>query len=95
MINYFLRRWDALTRLLENGRLCMSNNAAERELRVVAVGRKIGPEAAGVPLPSTASSSPSSSMASPRRLGLPMCWRVYRITMLVTLTKRCLGTGSF
>jgi transposase len=39
-INYSLKRWTALTRFLDDGRLCMSNNAAERELRAVAVGRK-------------------------------------------------------
>ena len=39
-INYCLSRWDAFSRFLDDGRLCMTNNAAERELRVVAVGRK-------------------------------------------------------
>jgi transposase len=39
-IDYNLKRWTALTRFLDNGRLCMSNNAAERALRCVAVGRK-------------------------------------------------------
>jgi transposase len=39
-INYSLNRWDAFTRFLDEGRLCMSNNAAERELRAVALGRK-------------------------------------------------------
>jgi hypothetical protein len=39
-INYCLSRWDAFTRSLDEGRLCMSNNAAERELRAVAVGRR-------------------------------------------------------
>ena len=39
-IDYSLKRWAALTRFLDDGRLCMSNNAAERELRAVAVGRK-------------------------------------------------------
>src|SRR5882757_6061344 len=39
-INYCLSRWDAFTRFLHDGRLCMSNNAAERELRTVAVGRR-------------------------------------------------------
>ncbi|MBO0739691.1 MAG: IS66 family transposase [Alphaproteobacteria bacterium] len=38
-INYSLKRWTALTRYLDDGRLCMSNNAAERTLRCVAVGR--------------------------------------------------------
>jgi transposase len=35
-----LKRWEVFTRFLDDGRLCMSNNAAERELRAVAVGRK-------------------------------------------------------
>src|SRR3569832_2549578 len=39
-INYCLSRWDAFSRFLDDGRLCMTNNAAERELRAVAVGRK-------------------------------------------------------
>ena len=38
-IDYSLKRWVALTRFLNDGRLCMSNNAAEREIRTVAVGR--------------------------------------------------------
>jgi len=39
-IAYSLTRWIALTRFLDDGRLCMSNNAAEREIRPVAMGRK-------------------------------------------------------
>jgi len=39
-IDYSLKRWAALTRFLDDGRLCMTNNAAERELRAVAVGRR-------------------------------------------------------
>jgi len=39
-IAYCLTRWAALTRFLDDGRLCMSNNAAEREIRAVALGRK-------------------------------------------------------
>jgi transposase len=39
-IDYILKRWNAFTRFLDDGRLCLSNNAAERELRTVAVGRK-------------------------------------------------------
>jgi transposase len=38
-IAYSLNRWTELTRFLDDGRLCMSNNAAERGLRCVAVGR--------------------------------------------------------
>jgi transposase len=39
-INYLLNRWAAFTRFLDDGRACLSNNAAERALRGVAVGRK-------------------------------------------------------
>ena len=39
-IDYSLKRWAALTRFLGDGRLCMSNNAAERELRAIAIGRR-------------------------------------------------------
>lgn len=39
-IDYILKRWDAFTRFLDDGRLCISNNAAERELGTVAVGRR-------------------------------------------------------
>jgi transposase len=39
-INYSLNLWTALTRFLDDGRLCMSNNAAERAVRCIAVGRK-------------------------------------------------------
>ena len=38
-IDYSLKRWAALTRFLDDGRLCISNNAAERALRGIAVGR--------------------------------------------------------
>ena len=37
---FSLKRWAALTRFLDDGRLCMTNNAAERELRAIAVGRR-------------------------------------------------------
>jgi len=38
--DYSLKRWTALIRFLDDGRLCMSNNAAERAVRCIAVGRK-------------------------------------------------------
>jgi len=40
-INYCFSCWDAFTRFLDDGRLRMSNNGADRELRAVALGRKI------------------------------------------------------
>ena len=38
--DYMLKRWAAFTRFLDDGRICISNNAAERALRGVALGRK-------------------------------------------------------
>ncbi|RAK61928.1 IS66 family transposase, partial [Phenylobacterium kunshanense] len=38
--SYMLRRWPSFTRFLSDGRICLSNNAAERALRGVALGRK-------------------------------------------------------
>ena len=39
-INYMLKRWAAFTLFLCDGRVCLSNNAAERGLRGIALGRK-------------------------------------------------------
>jgi transposase len=39
-MDYMLKRIDVFTRFLEDGRICLSNNAAERELRGIALGRK-------------------------------------------------------
>ncbi len=39
-MDYILKRTDAFTRFLDDGRICLSNNAAERALRGIALGRK-------------------------------------------------------
>lgn len=39
-MDYMLKRWPAFTRFLDVGRVCLSNNAAERALRGIALGRK-------------------------------------------------------
>jgi hypothetical protein len=39
-MDYLLKRWSAFTRFLDDGRICLSNNAAERALRGIALGRK-------------------------------------------------------
>jgi hypothetical protein len=41
-MDYMLNRWDAFVRFLGDGRICLSNNAAERALRGIALGRKSG-----------------------------------------------------
>jgi hypothetical protein len=39
-IDYILKRWAAFTLFLDDGRVCLSNNAAERALRGIALGRR-------------------------------------------------------
>lgn len=38
-IDYSLTRWTQLTRFMTDGRICLTNNAAERALRGIAIGR--------------------------------------------------------
>ncbi len=39
-IDYMLKRWDRFARFIADGRICLTNNAAERALRGFALGRK-------------------------------------------------------
>ncbi|WP_436117932.1 IS66 family transposase [Phyllobacterium sp. LjRoot231] len=39
-IDYMLKRWDGFTTFLSDGRICLTNNAAERALRGFVLGRK-------------------------------------------------------
>jgi Transposase IS66 family len=39
-MNYMLRRLGRLSRFLDDGRICLSNKAAERALRGIALGRR-------------------------------------------------------
>lgn len=39
-LTYASNQWEALARYVENGELCIDNNASERALRAVAIGRK-------------------------------------------------------
>ena len=39
-IDYLLKRWNRFACFLDDGRICLSNNAAERALRGFALGRK-------------------------------------------------------
>jgi transposase len=40
-MDYMLKRWPAFTRFLDDGRICLSNNAAERALRGIAMWRSL------------------------------------------------------
>ena len=39
-MEYMLKRWAAFGRFLDDGKICLSNNAAERALRGIALGRR-------------------------------------------------------
>ena len=39
-MDYMLKRWHAFARFLDDGRICLTNNTAERALRGIALGRK-------------------------------------------------------
>jgi hypothetical protein len=39
-MDYMLRRWQTFSRFVDDGRICLTNNAAERALRGIALGRK-------------------------------------------------------
>ena len=38
-MDYMLRRWDLFARFLDDGRICLTNNAVERALRPQALSR--------------------------------------------------------
>jgi transposase len=67
-IQYMLKRWPAFTLFLDDGRVCMSNNAAERGLRGVALGRNY---AQAVIMRSWPRQRPANHLHS---LAVP-CWR--------------------
>lgn len=46
-MDYLLTRWAGFTRFLRDGRVCLTNNAAERSLRGIAIARPLCPCRAG------------------------------------------------
>ena len=73
-----LKRWDRFATFLDDGRVCLTNNAAERALRGFALGRKSwlfagserGADRAAI---MATLIRRRSSMMSIRRPGSPMC----------------------
>jgi len=47
-MDYMLKRWPAFTRFLDDGRICLSNNVAERALRGIAMRRSLYPSCSSV-----------------------------------------------
>ena len=39
-MDYMLKRWDGFARFLDDGCICLTNNASERALRPLCLGRK-------------------------------------------------------
>jgi transposase len=39
-MDYMFKRWASFTRFLDDGRICLTNNAAERALRGITLGRR-------------------------------------------------------
>jgi transposase len=98
-IAYSLTRWTELIRFLDDGRLCISNNAAERALRGIALGRhnwtfagsdEGGRRAAAI---YTLMRRPSSTRST-RRPGSPMSSHGCRIIRRTGSTNCCLGTEN-
>jgi len=79
-MDYLLKRWPAFTLFLEDGRVDLSNNAAERALRGIAVGRRnwtfAGSDAGGRRAAAmyTLIETAKLNGVDPAH-GWPMCWR--------------------
>ena len=99
-IRYARSRWPALTRYLDDGRLEISNNAAENQIRPVSFGQKklvvlrLATPAASARPRSTRSSAPPGSTASSPRPGSPTSSPASAPSDQPARTSCCPGTGS-
>ena len=97
-MDYMLKRWSAFARFLDDGRICLTNNCAERELRGVALGRKswlfAGSDRGGEWAAAMYTLiRPPSSTVPIRKPGSPTCWRASTITRSPTSQRCCRGDG--
>ena len=98
-MDYMLTRWEAFTSFLQDGRLCLTNNAAERALRGLALGRKSwlsagsdrGAERAAAMY--TLIVTPSSTNST-RRPGWPTCLPASPTCPSPASTSCCPGPGK-
>lgn len=97
-INYMLRRWGAFTRFLEDGRVCLTNNAVERSIRPLTLGRKAwlfcGSDRGGERAAVIYSLIQTSSTKLIRGPGLPMSSPASPTIPPVASMTSCPGTGS-
>jgi Transposase IS66 family len=93
-----LTRWDGFTRFLDDGRVCLTNNAAERALRGICLGRKAwlfcGSDRGGQRAAMMYSFITTTKIASTRRPGLPMCSTALLNIQRIGSTNCYLGIGS-
>lgn len=91
-IAYAQKRWDALARVLDDGRYPLDNNPAENAIRPIAIGRKnwlfAGSESAG-----KRAATLMSLLATAKANGLePHAWLVDVLTRLPTTKARDIDT---
>ena len=98
-MDYMLKRWPAFTRFLDDGRICLSNNAAERGVRGIALGRKSwlfcgsdrGGERAAVMYSLIVTAKMNDSI---RRPGSPTSWPASPSIPSKNSTNSCPGIGA-
>ena len=91
-VNYTLRRWDALARILDDGRYPIDNNPIENAIRPIAIGRKnwlfAGSETAG-----QRAAAIMSLIATAKANGIePHAWLTDVLTRLPTTKDRDIHT---
>jgi transposase len=97
-IDYMLTRWPAFSRFLDDGRICLSNNAAERALRGIALGRRawlfVGSDRGGERAAAIYTLIATAKLNDlNRRPGSPTCSPASPTTPPPTSTSSCPGTG--
>ena len=97
-INYSLNRWASFVRFLDDGRICLSNNAAERGCVAWPWAGAIGPspartQARAGPHTFLRSSEPATNDVDPQACS-PMCWRNCPIIRPNKSPNSCRGTGK-
>jgi transposase len=98
-IQYSLKRWAAMIRFLDDGRVCLSNNAADRALRGIAVvrhnwtfaGSERGGERAAAIYTLIETCKLNDVDPAP---GSPMSWHACPIIPRPALPSSCPGTGN-
>jgi hypothetical protein len=96
--NYILKLWASFTLFLEDGRVCLSNNAAERGLRGIALGRKswlfCGSDRGGRRAAAMYSPIVTAKMNGVDKRGSPMFWPASPLIQLIGWTSFCPGLDA-